>query len=137
MNIDEFPKEYMKKGKFTLHSGRVSDVFYDVNAFITDTIYKHNTLRKIPKADSYVGIATCGAIIASHCLNFAMIKDKELKGEIKGDYCLIDDVVTTEKSIKEAIEIIGHKPKCIFVVVDRRDKKERTLNIRSMYVAED
>jgi len=32
----QFPKEYIKKGKFTLHSGEVSDTFYDVNALITN-----------------------------------------------------------------------------------------------------
>lgn len=81
--------------------------------------------------DCYVGIATCGAIIASHFTPFAIVKDKELKGKIHGEYCLIDDVVTTETSITEAIKIIGKQPKCIFVVKDRR--KIKTLKIQSIY----
>ena len=78
-----------------------------------------------------MGIATCGAIIASHLTLFAMIKDGEVKGRIKGDYCLIDDVVTTEASIDEAISIIGRFPKCVFVVKDRR--KIKTIQIQSIY----
>lgn len=126
-----FPKEFIKKGKFTLHSGEISDIFYDVNGLITNTKHRNNIIRKIPECESYVGIATCGAIIASH-FKFAMIKDGELKGKINGEYCLIDDVVTTETSINEAIKIIGRKPKIIFVVLDRR--KIKKLDIKSIWV---
>jgi len=57
-----------------------------------------------------------------------------LKGKVEGEYCLIDDVATTENSLNEAISVIGYEPKTIFVVVDRR--KEKTLNITSMYEVE-
>ena len=136
----KFPKEYIKKGKFKLHSGEVTDTFCDVNEFITDgdNLWKlvlqfinKNLNKNLNHFRTYVGIATGGAIIASQHIPFAMIKDGKLIGEIQGSYCLIDDVVTTESSLKEAINIIGYKPSVIFVVVDRR--KEKTLDIISMY----
>lgn len=144
----KFPEEYVKKGKFKLHSGEITDTLYDVNRMLTNNneMYKIVEFIKMPYKlgivtlyigkplfDTYVGIATGGAIIASqfrHC-NWAMIKDGELKGEVEGDYCLIDDVVTTENSIRDAINIIGRKPKKTFVVVDRR--KNKTMKIESMY----
>ena len=144
----KFPEEYVKKGKFVLHSGEITDTFYDVNTMLTN----NNEMCKIvefiispyklgdetlyigkPPFDTYVGIATGGAIIASQFrpYNWAMIKDGELKGEVRGNFCLIDDVVTTENSIRDAINIIGRKPKKTFVVVDRR--KNKTMEIESMH----
>lgn len=144
----KFPEEYIKKGRFVLHSGEITDTFYDVNRMLTS----NNEMCKIvefikrpyklgivilhvgkPLFDTYVGIATGGALIASQFrpCKWAMIKDGELKGEVEGDYCLIDDVVTTENSIRDAINIIGRKPKKTFVVVDRR--KNKIMEIESMY----
>ena len=120
----EFPEKYIKRGRFKLHSGGTTDIFYDVNAMITELKYLYKILVEIPYCKNYIGIATGGAIIASQFDNWSMVKDGELKGKnIRGDYCLIDDVCTTEDSIKEAIKIIGKKPLFIFVVVDRRKKK--------------
>ncbi len=126
-----FPEKYIKHGKFKLHSGQLSDTFYDVNAMLTDKIELNKILDEFPwQADTCVGIATGGAIIASHMskysMNFAMIKDGELKGKIEGEYCLVDDVVTTEESLRQALKIIGIKPKYIFVVLDRRPKSLRS-----------
>ena len=128
-----FPKKYMKQGDFTLHSGLHSKVFYDVNALLTDFDEFGKIMRAIPECDCYVGIATGGAIIASHLWNWAMVKDGELKGEITGEYCIVDDVVTTETSIRECIEAVGRPPQYIFVVVDRRRKNDKKLKIHSMY----
>lgn len=131
----KFPNKYIKRGKVKLHSGETSNMLYDVNAMLTDSRGFKKIIQKIHvDYDTCVGIATGGAIIASHFnlwRKWAMIKDRELKGEVKGSYGLIDDVCTTEASIKEAIAIIGRQPKHIFVVVDRRKKK--TLKIQSMY----
>lgn len=126
----KFPKKFIKKGKFKLHSGDFTDIFYDVNLMLTDYDEFLKIILSVPNCASYVGIATGGAVIASQFLNWAMIKDGELKGLV-GDYCLIDDVCTTENSLKEAIKIIGKQPKNIFVVVDRRTKK--TLKLIAMY----
>jgi orotate phosphoribosyltransferase len=99
-----FPEKYIKHGKFKLHSGETSNILYDVNALLTD----YNEWIKIRELipyhyRTYVGIVTGGAIIASqfnqidnYHYNWAMIKDGELKGEIKGTFCLVDDVCTTE-----------------------------------------
>lgn len=131
----KFPKRYIKKGRFKLHSGQYSDTLYDVNELLTDYDEWVKIRDAIPKYyDTYVGIATAGAIISFYFKTYkkiAFIKDGELKGNVIGDYCLIDDVCTTENSIKEAIKIIGIKPSYIFVVMDRR--KEKTLEIESLY----
>ena len=131
MTTKKFPEEYTRRGRVRLHSGGVTDTFYDVNVMLTDEKYLREITENIPVCDCYVGIATGGAIIASQFVNFAMIKDDELKGKVDGDYCLIDDVVTTESSIMSAIAIVGRPPKHIFVVVDRRGKK--FIQIKSMF----
>lgn len=131
--MSKFPNKYIKKGKFKLHSGELTDTFYDVNAMITSNpnfLKINDFIWKLPVI-KFIGISTGGAIISSWFPYWAMIKDGELKGKIEGNYCLIDDVCTTEKSIKDAIKIIGRKPKIIFVVVDRR--KKETLEIKSLY----
>lgn len=128
----KFPEQFIKRGKFKLHSGEESQIFYDVNALLTDKEHFNNIINSIPHEDiTYVGIATGGAIIASHFSPFVIIKDKELKGKIEGEYYLIDDVCTTEGSLKEAIKIIEKEPKRIFVIVDRR--KNKNLNLTAIY----
>ena len=113
-----------------MHSGQTSNIFYDVNALLTDKTYLMEVLKNISFDEHYVGIATGGAIIAGiihlrHGAKFSMVKDGELKGEFpKGYWTLIDDVVTTGNSLLEAISIVGSKPERIIVVVDRREKNE-------------
>ena len=133
LNNQIFPKQFIKHGKFRLHSGGYTDTFYDVNEMLTNSRYKVmlQDYMVVSGCDTYVGIVTGGAILASYAINFAMIKDGQLKGKVKGNYCLVDDVCTTESSLKEAIKIIGRTPSDIFVVVDRRKKK--TLKLTAMY----
>ncbi len=126
----KFPNKYVKKGKFKLHSGKISNIFYDVNAMLTDDYCVQQILEKIPFSKHYVGIATGGAIIARLISRerkdskFSMIKDKELKGDYPDRYILIDDVVTTGNSLEEAVKIIKKIPDKIFVVLDRRSKNK-------------
>ena len=123
-----FPEKFIKRGKFKLHSGGETEIFYDVNELLTDNEHFSNVISFIPEDKvTYVGIATGGAIIASHFRPFTMIKDGELKGKLEGEYYLIDDTCTTEGSLNEAIRIIGRNPKSIFVVVDRRKIKNLKL----------
>jgi len=135
----KFPDEYIKRGRFRLHSGAVSDIFYDVNALLTDKEYFSDIINRVPLAEHYVGIATGGAIIASAVsLNYkkpySIIKDAELKGKVPEDnWVLIDDVATTESSLKKAIELVGSSPKSIFVVVDRRRPQDKRLKLESMF----
>jgi orotate phosphoribosyltransferase len=122
----KFPEKYIKKGKFKLHSGDESNIFYDVNELITDDYYFEYILRNVPSSAHYIGIATGGAIIAREISRIknskcSFIKDNELKGERpKEKWVLIDDVTTTGSSLENAIEIIGKNPSQIIVAVDRR-----------------
>ena len=126
----EFPKKYIIEGERTLHSGGKTNIFYDVNALLTDKIYVDYFLEKIPRSSHYVGIATGGAIIAAliareKLVKFSMVKDGELKGGVPElDYVLVDDVVTTGASLEEAISIVGRTPKEIVVAMDRRDENK-------------
>ena len=136
----EFPEQYIRKGRFQLHSGEVSDTFYDVNALLTDREYASKIMDRIPVARHYVGIATGGALIADRAAikynsSFSMIKDNEIIGRIPNDknWVLIDDVVTSESSFREALNLIRRKPKKIFVVVDRRTETHRKLNLVSAF----
>ena len=126
----KFPEKYIKHGDFVLHSGQHSNVFYDVNALLTNDFYTRHILNKIPESGHYVGIATGGAIIAriasfERMARFSMVKDGELKGETpNGSWVLIDDVVTTGSSLLEAISIVGSNPREIIAVVDRRPENK-------------
>ena len=126
----KFPKRYILYGKRKLHSGQESDIFYDVNALLTDKSYRDYILKNIPFSQHYVGIVTGGALIAGFMAEknnskFSMVKDGELKGESPlGDWILIDDVATTGRSLEKAIDIIGKYPSQIWVCVDRRTGKE-------------
>ncbi|MBS3082299.1 hypothetical protein J4416_05245 [Candidatus Pacearchaeota archaeon] len=125
----DFPEEFIRRGQFKLHSGDLSNKLYDVNSMLTNEQWFDFIKVGIPLGDyTYVGIATAGAIIASHFKPYAMVKDKELKGEVLGRYVLIDDVCTTERSLRDAIKIIGRLPEHIFVVVDRRTSKDLGIN---------
>jgi len=138
-----FPEKYIKNGRFKLHSGDLSNIFYDVNELLTDWDHLHGVITRYIDNfrctkryfDTHVGIATGGAIIASSFIPYAMIKDDELKGKCEGRYCLIDDVVTTETSIRKAIDMIGYDPEVIIVCIDRRKKKK--LDIVSIYNIEE
>ena len=129
----KFPEKYISRGRRKLHSGQESDIFYDVNALLTDRELSDYVVGQIPFSKHYVGIATGGAIIADSVAKkngslFSMVKDGELKGEYpKDDWILIDDVATTGNSLKEAIGIIGKNPSKIYVCVDRRTGKKDIL----------
>ena len=134
---------------FVLHSGEKSRIMYDVNAMLTN----HFWMRRIISfmitggVKHYVGIPTGGTVIAAVTaevttnrfdIMYSLVKDGELKGEIPiGDYLLIDDVVTTEGSLNEALDVLDESGvrdlAKIYVVVDRRQRDERKLNLTSMF----
>ena len=131
----EFPEKYIDTEERILHSGQKSNIFYDVNNLLTDSFYLDYILGSVPFSEHYVGVATGGAIIAAllakvNKSKFSMIKDGGLKGEMpEEEWILVDDVLTTGSSLKEAIKIIGKNPLKIWVAVDRRvEKKEIEVN---------
>ena len=135
----KFPEKYIRHGKFVLHSGENSNIFYDVNTMLTEDFYLNYILDRIPKSEHYVGIATGGALlaIAAHVKypdsKFFTIHNGELKRDYPlGPWILIDDVVTTGKSLLEAIAVVGSQPKEIIVMADRRDKNENP-NVRTIF----
>jgi len=122
----KFPEKYIIRRERILHSGGKTNIFYDINALLTDREYSTYLLENIPRANHYIGIATGGEVIAfglSRLLSVkcSFVKDNELKGEIpRLDYTLVDDVVTTGGSLEKAIKIIGKIPSMIVSAVDRR-----------------
>lgn len=144
----KFPETYIRRAKpgedFTLHSGDKSGVKYDVVSMFMDNGWVREIIRNIPYSQHYVGIPTGGAIIAreasrQHNALCSMIKDDEIKGTIpSGPFLLVDDVTTTEGSLKEALKILQRYnvelSRCgIYVVMDRRPKDKRSLDITAMF----
>lgn len=135
----KFPEEYIKHGNFLLHSGQHSDIFYDVNAMLTEPLYLSHILYSIPWSNNYVGIATFGEAIVvglkveNPSVRISIVKDKELKGKKpEGSWILIDDVVTTGRSLLEAISLAGSAPEEIIVAVDRRPENRNPI-VKSVF----
>jgi orotate phosphoribosyltransferase len=91
--------------------------------------------------DFLVGVEFGGSILASmygsENLKFAIIrKDGTIYGSpIPKRFVLLDDVVTTENSIRSASKLlsnIGHYYDEIKCVVDRRKEENKSLHIESM-----
>ena len=124
----KFPEEFIEQGERVPHSGQISDTFYNVNRLITRNFFLRHILRNIPANEHYIGISTGGALIAmaAHTQyihsRLSIIKEGQLLGErpSEAQWYLIDDVVTTGKSLLEAISLVGSNPKEIIVTVDRR-----------------
>ena len=129
----KFPELYTRHGEFVLHSGQKSDILYDVNALLTDEVYFKCVFSQIPSSEHYIGIVTGGALMAlmAHIKfpdsKFSMIKEGELVGaHPNGGWTLVDDVITTGKSLLEAISLIGtdNFPERILVALDRRPENK-------------
>ncbi len=137
--------KYTHHGNFKLHSGQYSDTIYDVKEMICNDELPEildyiNTNLDMYIFNTVVGIESAGSIVATqvymshHDIRLASItKDDKLIGKVVEPYLLIDDVTTSENSIRKAIEIIGKEPEKIFVVVDRREEDKSSLKIDSMF----
>ena len=136
----KFPEEFIERGQRILHSGQTSDTFYNVNRLLMSDLYLRHILRKIPANEHYVGISTGGALIAmaAHTQyiysKLSIVKDGQLLGErpSEAQWYLIDDVVTTGRSLLEAISLAGNKPKEIIVAVDRRIENKNPI-VRTLF----
>lgn len=142
----------LKKGDFTLSSGKKSKYIFDIMELIQEQKFI-DEFRKFVEHESFlVGIEFGGSILAAMSNKpFALIrKDGTIYGKIPNDYSLIDDVVTTEKNIRNSLFqlLIRDKfipPKNIITIVDRRDydklffgsKSPLPLHIESMLRCED
>jgi len=133
-------KTCISEGNFVLHSGQRSKYLFDVLKLIDKEEFLSEFYRFV-HCDFIVGIEFGGAILASinsgRNLRFAIIrKDGTIYGDkIPKDYVLLDDVVTTENSVRKAMEQLGglgHYPDEIRCIVDRRNKENKSLHIESM-----
>ncbi len=136
-----------EEGDFILHSGEKSSYLFDVMELIGNKDF-HFEYSYFIENEFLVGIEFGGAVLAAlgsqyngytemgdtHTDDgFGIVrKDGTIYGYIPDNYTLVDDVVTTENSIRRAIEQIGKEPKKIKTVVDRR--KIKTLDIEAMLV---
>ncbi len=135
-----YSKAY-KRGKFKLHSGEESTYIFDVLEIIHDQEFL-KAFREFVKYENYlVGIGFGGSILAVvSCKPFGIIrKDGTVYGDIPDNYTLIDDVVTTENSLRNAHATltIRHNFKSsnqFMCAVDRRPYNKRDLHIESMLI---
>jgi len=129
----------LKEGNFTLHSGQKSKYLFDVIKLIDNFDFQQEFARFVD-GDFLVGIEFGGSILAmlNGNENFAIIrKDGTIYGnKIPKEYVLIDDVITTENSVRTAItqlyKTIGYYPEEIKCVVDRRQYNLKSLHVESM-----
>lgn len=135
----KFPEEYIERVPMVLHSDQTSDTFYNVNSLLMENLYLRYILRHIPANEHYVGISTGGAlmVMAAHTQyiysRLSIIKEGKLLGKKpSGPWYLIDDVITTGRSLLEAISSIGSNPKEIIVAVDRRPENANPM-VRSIF----
>jgi orotate phosphoribosyltransferase len=126
------------KGNFILHSGQKSTYMFDIMKLISNFDF-HREFCQFVNDDFLVGIEFGGAILATvNGLDFAIIrKDGTIYGSpIPKRFVLLDDVVTTENSLRTAIKQIhdqtGYYPDEIKCIVDRRSEKMKALHIESM-----
>jgi len=147
--IRVFPEKFIERAPenrpFRLHGGEGSMIRYDVNSMLMDPVWREKIVESIPDGRyHYIGIPTGGAIIATLAAHentgeVSMIKDRVLKGGVPGRRCLVlDDVCTTEGSLRAAYDILRARDVSdnrisYYVVVDRRPKLDRVLEIGSMF----
>lgn len=133
--MKEIIEKCIRRGNFKLHSGQTSDILFDVMLLINDGSFLCEWETFFDYDDRVIGIEFGGAVLAmlANVSSAAIIrKDGTIYGEIKPNYILVDDAITTENSIRRAIDCIGYPPKTIKCVVDRREK-ESDLPIKSLY----
>jgi orotate phosphoribosyltransferase len=132
----------LTEGDYVLHSGQKSMYLFDVMKLIRDYDWCKEFYQFVDN-DFIVGIEFGGAILATldggnQNEDFAIIrKDGTIYGSsIPKDYVLLDDVVTTENSLRKVMEQIynktGYYPMKIKCIVDRRNKDKKSLDIESM-----
>ncbi len=144
----------LKFGKFILSSGKESDVYVDLRLLYSyPNEFKKIIEALIEKINSYVFDCICGiptgglplSVVVAYLLNkpFIYVRKKEKsygrKRRIEGNLTvcnnvlIIDDVATTGRSLKDAIEVL-REAGCVvdetLVVVDREEgARDNLLNL--------
>jgi len=145
---------------YTLKSGRISPYFFNAGLFnngnLLRTVSKAYASALIDPQNSFdfdvlfgpaykgipLAVATCqtlatSGINASYSFNRKEVKDHGEGGSIVGaplkgkKIIIIDDVITSGKAIREAVDIIskaGGTLTGILVAVDRQEKREEGIN---------
>ena len=154
-NLIQILKPFVKKGNFTLSSLMQTDVYFDLKEAygkpeilnsLADSVYEIiDKKATCVAAKGFGGIPLATAISLRHCLNLTLMRDKpkdyrtkkfiEAYIPTKDDkIAIVDDVFTTGKNLREAIEILettkGNILGC-YVVVKRG---EGELNYPLSYV---
>ena len=160
-------KPFVKVGEFVLRSGRTSDLYIDVKgallsrngAYIIVSLARKLAKIRAPDttwAPHYIGYGYGGALLcAASTAVFVGRQSTVFRGE-KKDYglksapigpipeedsvlVLLEDVVTTESSIRECLDQVGerewsgNKDIIIMSVVDRRLSSYTNLEVHSLF----
>lgn len=132
------------RGDFILHSGQKSTYLFDTMKLIKNPDFLLD-FHDFTRGDFLVGIEFGGAILAAidggYTKDFAIIrKDGTIYGSpIPKRFVLLDDVVTTENSVRTASKLlsnIGYYYDEIKCIVDRRNRENKSLHIESMLECE-
>ena len=162
-------KPFVKVGKFTLRSGRESDIYVDVKSALLskdsasiikamDHVLSRINFEGTILTPHYMGYEYGGAILCSAFTAIMGRPSTVIRGEKKnhglgnkpiGDTApigtplvILEDVVTTEGSVKECImhcldQGFTVEVPHIAVVVDRRRKEDVTLECHSLFTEAD
>jgi len=169
LNPWEALKPFVKTGEeFTLRSGRKSDMYIDAKgallslgapqilSAIQELIlsYPHQGNHFHYFGYGYGGALLCAGMVGAAYLSCEATvfrgekKEHGLGSEpignlprpIKKEIVILEDVVTTESSVKECLELMSHYNHRatirIVSVVDRRADKDKTLSICSLFTEE-
>lgn len=162
--IEKF-REYniIKTGEFTLKDGSISDFYIDLRLLISypkllravcvelgklvkELNLRYTHIAGIPLAGVPIATILASELDASGLLIRKEAKDYGRKQMVEGVYepgdlvLLVDDVVTSATSKREAIGILGyHLLQCndILVIVDRRTSEIPDLNIHSLFTVDE
>lgn len=145
-------KNVLKFGEFTLKSGRVSPYFFNAGLFNTgrdlallgqfyaQTLLDNNVSCDVLFGPAYKGIpiatTTAIALVEHHdidipyCFNRKEAKDHGEGGTLvgsplKGNFVIVDDVITAGTAIRESMEIIKQHDATLSAVLLSLDRQEK------------
>lgn len=124
----------LRRGVYKLHSEQTSSYIFDVLEVVTEKKFIDYFQRYVVQEKHLIGIEFGGSILASMSRKpYSIVrKDGSVYGSVPDEYTLVDDVCTTENSIRTAIKLLGKEPNNIITVVDRRRSHYRLLDIDSI-----